>query len=244
MPQPGIHKQIPAATIETLARSVHDQASAYGFTRLDHIRLVNALLSLGGEESTTDVSDPETRSSSDSGQPIATAKFDSLPLETNRLVIERFDGDAHREALEYWLRDSFNRFFLLTSSGRYLQQPEWLVGQPEQHLALVRTNSGHPVGALAYLDHDSYHCRAEFRILIGDSDARKQGLGFEAAAAWLGYGLNALSLDKIYVQLLEGDIRSARLFERLGFGLEALLPGEIRLDGTRRNIERWALQRS
>jgi len=38
--------QMPAATVETLARSVFEQAALYGFTRIDQVRLASALLSL------------------------------------------------------------------------------------------------------------------------------------------------------------------------------------------------------
>jgi hypothetical protein len=46
------------------------------------------------------------------------------------------------------------------------------------------------------------------------------------------------------VQLLDGDIRSAQLFQRLGFDFEALLPAEICLDGARCSIQRWARHRN
>lgn len=38
--------RMPAATVETLARSVFEQAALYGFTRIDQVRLASALLSL------------------------------------------------------------------------------------------------------------------------------------------------------------------------------------------------------
>lgn len=243
MPEPKIRQQIPAATIETLARSVHEQASAYGFTRLDHIRLASALLAVDVDESEAD------QKSADSAEPqggrpaVVRGSCDSLPLETDHLVIEPLEQEAHRTALGYWLRDSFSRFFLLTSSGRYFDEPARLIGSPDQHLALIRLHSGHPVGAAAYLDHDRRHRRAEFRILVGDAAARKQGLGSEAACAWLEYGVGGLGLEKVFVQLLEGDVRSSRLFDKLGFGFEAFLKDEICLDGVRRNVERWALYR-
>jgi RimJ/RimL family protein N-acetyltransferase len=243
MPDPETHQQIPSATIETLARSVHEQASAYGFTRLDHIRLVSALLSLGDREIAARPPAADPRQSPERHPKGHRQAFDALPIETDRLVIEPLDGAAHLEVLDYWLRDAFSRFFLLTSSGRYLNDPARLFGQADQHLALIRTHSGHPLGAAAYLDHDPHHRRADFRILVGDPAARKKGLAGEAAGAWLAYGLRGLALEKIFAQLLEGDVRSARLMERLGFAFEALLPREIRLDGSRCNVERWALHR-
>jgi hypothetical protein len=195
MPQPGTPQLIPAATIETLARSVHEQASAYGFTRLDHIRLVTALLSLGDDGPAAAPKNTESGPAAPGQLPAVCQPRGSLPLLTERLVIESLERKVHLEALDYWLRDSFSRFFLLTSSGRYLQDPARLVGQTDQHLALLRTHSGHPVGAVAYLDHDPYHRRAEFRILIGDPPARKQGLAGEAAEAWLEFGLHGLGLE-------------------------------------------------
>jgi RimJ/RimL family protein N-acetyltransferase len=106
---------------------------------------------------------------------------------------------------------------------------------------LICRRGDRPIGALAFFDHDAINRCAEFRIIIGEPDARRQGLGFESAQAWLSYGFAGLSLEKVFVNLLEGEVRSIRMVERLGFECEGLLRDEIRFDSSRYNVMRYAL---
>ncbi len=236
-------QQMPAATIDTMARTVYEQASEYGFTRLDHIRLVSALLSMDDE------SQP-TRQHADVavGAGYTKAKGDEkprthLPITSNRLSIALLENSEQCHILEHWLRGSFGHFFLSGCASAQAHVLQEMLAQPLNQFGLVSLHEGQPIGAVAYLDIDDQNQRAEFRIIIAEPSARRQALGAEAAQAWLEYGFEGLSLEKIFVQTLEGEIHSARMIECLGFEFEGLLKSEIRSGSARYHVSRWGMTR-
>lgn len=234
MPEPI--NQMPAETIETLARSVFEQASRYGFSRLDQVRLASALLSFC-KDNRSDGDEPHGAGV----RPTTTPKVPAanLPLLTDRLSIEAYDESVHRPYLERWTRDAFGGNFLLISSSPRARDLEAALACKENQFAVICTRKRSPIGVLAFFDCNVRHRRAEFRILIGKSSARRNGFGYEAAVPWLEFGLSVLGLEKIHCQHLEGDVRSARMLERLGFEIEGLLKKEAAINSSRVNIVRW-----
>jgi RimJ/RimL family protein N-acetyltransferase len=103
---------------------------------------------------------------------------------------------------------------------------------------MITTLEGKPIGALAYLDHDVDHKRAELRKLIGDPEFRGMGLAEEATQLWIAYGIHALHLEKIYVSTLQTHINNIKLNEKIGFQVEGLLRDEVLIDGTRHDVLR------
>ena len=77
--------------------------------------------------------------------------------------------------------------------------------------------------------------------MIGEPAYRGKGLAREATQLWLGYGVSALGLRKIYVDTLDNNARNIHLNEKLGFVVEGLLRAECLIDGERRDILRMAL---
>ncbi len=235
---------MPAATIETVARSVFEQAASYGFTRLDHVRLASALLSLCN-------ADPEQQPAADSDTPRArlertAAGADPEPplASSQRLSIGLLAGAGPDQALvASWLHELFSAHFLFSAATAQTRELDAILADPRNVLGLIRASDGQPIGVTAFLDCDDLHRKAEIRILIAAADRRNQGYGLEAARTWLQFGFEQLDLEKIYVQLLASDVRSLHLFERLGFSVEAVLPGELRVAGVRQDAARCGLLR-
>lgn len=59
--------------------------------------------------------------------------------------------------------------------------------------------------------------RAEFAILVGDRSAQGKGLGTSFAVMAHAVGFRTLGLDCVYVTIVEQNIASRRLFEKLGY---------------------------
>jgi len=236
--------QMPAATIETFARTVHEQASAYGFSSLDHVRLVTALLSIRDEAASGSDEPPASRPGVTEGVGVSTFARDQLPIDSGHLKIEALCTDTQCRQVEHWLRDSFGRFFLSASATSQPRVLSEMVQSEQNCFGLVSPKNGNAVGLVAYLDIDKLNRRAEFRLIIGDPKARGRGLGIETAEAWLEFGFEGLGLEKIFVQLLEGEIRSIRMFEKLGFKFEGILKGEIESGAERYNVARWGKLRN
>lgn len=234
---------MPAATIDTLARSVFEQAASYGFKRIDHVRLASALLSLCNAPGVSIQGRRNTKDSNTSHVSHIAVPGDLL-ASSQRLHIHALSaGDYRYGQLDAWLQDLFGAHFILSSATVQPRNLANLLTHSQNLFGLMCLHSGQPIGAVAYLDRDELHARAEFRILIGEPSARRQGYALEGAQSWLDIGFNTLNLEKIFVQLPEGDVRSLRLFEQLGFTIEAVLPGELRIGGGRQNAVRCGILR-
>ena len=227
-------KSIPDATIAALSRSIHKEARRYGFGQLDVVRLINELMDLSSESGGGAAT--ETLDDSDQGplEPI----MEELPLHGDRVRIRPLDY-AHDAALfDTWLDDRYGRFFLLSAAQARSAPVSELIEAADNHLAIITLADGKPIGALAYLDHSRQQKRAELRKLIGDVDARGQGLAEEATRLWIRYGIGRLGLQKIYVSTLQTHIRNVKLNEQIGFRVEGLLRNEVLIDGERHDVLR------
>lgn len=79
---------------------------------------------------------------------------------------------------------------------------------------------------------DERHRKAELRVVIGEADARGQGLGAEAIDRLCRHAFDELGLHRIYAYVLASNPGARRAFERAGF----------LLDGTLRD-DRWTGER-
>ncbi|MEM7278541.1 MAG: GNAT family protein [Pseudomonadota bacterium] len=233
-------KQIPAATIETLARSIFKDASKYGFGRLDLIRLINELMDLctgvdehsGAEGDSDVVLFPKDQCSS------------GLPVSGERVDIRPYNGAADKALLQQWLPDKYGRYFVLSGATAQSHTLEAMTDSSNNALGIITLKDGKPIGAMAYLDIHAEQKRGELRKLIGDLDSRGKGLAEEATRLWLSYGVHSLGLEKIYVSTLQTQINNIRLNESVGFRLEGLLRNEVAIDGKRHDVLRMGFSLS
>ncbi len=100
-----------------------------------------------------------------------------------------------------------------------------------------------PIGCVAYLDYCATQRRAELRRLIGEADLRELGLAHEAVALWVGYGLDALGLRKIYQYTLATHDQDIKLNEDLGFRIEGILRHELLIEDEYHDLLRMGLCR-
>jgi RimJ/RimL family protein N-acetyltransferase len=224
---------LPDMTVEVAARSFHKEAVGYGFALADFVHFTNTLLGIamashhGREPPRTVVQPPRDR-------------YPSLPVVGPNVTIRRFGEPGDRERLEDWVMDEQGRFFLLSTSSGRTQTVEHLIQRPTNLIGMV-TVDGRPVGCVAYLDHRADQARAELRKMIGERDMRGRGLAREAAVLWLGYGLGALGLKKIYLTTLVTHVGNIKINEELGFRVEGVLRNEVFIDGEYHDVLRMGL---
>ena len=233
-----MNNEIPATTIETLARSIHRDASNYGFGRIDIVRLINELMDLcmASEDPAIEVAIHDTLQ-----RPDATDQITDLPLTGERIIIRPFAEKDDAKILEQWLPDKYGRYFALSSVTAQSLTVDRLMNSANNHLGMITLHDGKPIGVMAFLDHNEDQRRAELRKLIGEFDSRGKGLAEEATRLWIDYGFNALGLHKIYVSTLQTQIGNIKLNEAVGFRVEGLLRNEVLIDGVRRDVLRMGL---
>jgi RimJ/RimL family protein N-acetyltransferase len=228
-------KKVPPDTIKVFARSIHDEATQYGFGQLDLVRLINELMDLATIED-ANRQDRISAESFDRGE----MKVDSLPLRSSRLEIRLAEASTDLPLLNEWMRDDYGKHFLLSCLTAQEIDIEHLLSHPANQIGIV-SQDGVPIGAVAYLDIDKQQRRAELRKLIGVKTARGQGFAEEATRLWVKYGRDQLGLEKIYVSTLQTHLRNIQLNESIGFRVEGLLRNEVSISGRRFDVLRMGL---
>jgi RimJ/RimL family protein N-acetyltransferase len=220
-------------TIEVAARSFYREAAGYGFALGDFVRFTNSLLSIAMAPQ------PAGATLRDGDQP-RLARYDTLPIAGASAAIRAFGEPGDRDCLQRWIADEDGRFFLLSMVSGRTKDLDQLVHDPSNVLGMV-TVDGRPVGCVAYLNYRADQGRAELRKMIGERAMRGRGLGREAAKLWLGYGLGALKLKKVYLTTLVTHIRNIQINEELGFRVEGILRNEVLVDGRYHDVLRMGL---
>lgn len=232
-------RRIPDETIQTFARTVGTEAVKYGFSQVDIVRLINALIEVTTEGSDrADDAEMKKLGFDPSGFSVS-----QLPALSDRLRIRRLDPEHDLVVLERWMNDDYGAHFLLSCSSAQRHELVSLVGDERNLVGLVELTDGMPIGAVAFLDIDRQQRRAELRKLIGSRNARGKGYAQEATALWIEYGFTALQLEKIYVSTLQTHIRNIELNESVGFRVEGLLRSEVLVGDERHDLLRMGLCR-
>ena len=234
--------RIPDLTLETLSRTFYKEATKYGFTHLDYVRYVNLLLDMAMQGRSK-----PTEERADTGTPVdfsqnATADGAvELPLRGEGVVVRQFDAEHDLTLFDRWLSEFGGRYFLLSRLTTERQDIREVVANDTSTLGIITLPDSTPIGAVAFLDHDLVHRKAELRKMIGDPEHRRKGFATKASALWIRYGVQTLGLKKIYVNTLNTNIGNIKLNEELGFKVEGILRNEVFIDGAYRDVLRMGL---
>ncbi len=224
---------LPEITLEATARSFYKQALGYGFALGDFVRFTNLLLGIAMTRRARPSILPESSTP-------ARRVYQALPITGEEVSIRRFGDPGDRPLLDRWVADVEGRFFLLSTSSGRAHDIDGLLASPSNVVGMV-LHEGRPVGCVAYLDVAPDQRRAELRKMIGEGDMRGRGLMREAAELWVGYGVGALGLRKIYLTTLAAHIGNIKINEEIGFRVEGILRNEVLVDGEPHDVLRMGL---
>lgn len=76
---------------------------------------------------------------------------------------------------------------------------------------------GREIGSVYLRDIDREKGEAEYGVFIGEEMALGQGYGTQAARLILDYGFGELGLKKIFLRLLEDNLKALKSYEKAGF---------------------------
>jgi [ribosomal protein S5]-alanine N-acetyltransferase len=102
---------------------------------------------------------------------------------------------------------------------------------------------GMPIGTtgLHRIDHRNRNCM--WGIWIGPPDRWGQGFGTEACRLAVGYAFTQLGMEKVTLDVYEGNERARRSYEKAGFAREGLLRRHLWLNGRLVDVEVMAVFR-
>ena len=97
--------------------------------------------------------------------------------------------------------------------------------------AIAAKRSDRCIGHVGLYKIDLRVRKAEFAIIVGDSQWQGKGIGRKATEAMLDWGFRQLNLHKISLSVLASNKRAIKLYRNLGFRLEGTLRHEQFRDG-------------
>ncbi|TVZ14483.1 GNAT family N-acetyltransferase [Maribacter sp. MAR_2009_72] len=105
-----------------------------------------------------------------------------------------------------------------------------------KQLRLVISNLEHKtIGLIDLFDFDPNHKRAGLGIVIHDEAQRNKGVGAEAISLLCNYVFQVLGLRQVYANILEDNIASMHLFQKLGFIPVGVKKDWVRVGSTYKN---------
>lgn len=81
----------------------------------------------------------------------------------------------------------------------------------------ICTNTDEVIGLVDLFDFDPKNNRAGIGIVILTPDDRDKGSGSESVRVLMDYAFSTLSLRQLYANVVEDNLTSIHLFEKLGF---------------------------
>lgn len=111
-------------------------------------------------------------------------------------------------------------------------------------LAICTVEGNIYIGNIYLIGIDYVNRKATSHILIGNHDYWNGGYGTEAMHLLLNYAFNHKNLRRIEAIVLEDNIGSCKMHEKLGYKREGLLRESVYKDGCYKNQVYYALLKS
>lgn len=117
----------------------------------------------------------------------------------------------------------------------YLDNAHRDIYEVKQLRLCVCNSKDERIGLIDLFDFDPKHQRAGLGIIILNPLERNKGIGAEAISLMLDYAFTILDLHQVYANILEDNLPSIHLFEKLGFEIVGTKKDWIRWGGTFKN---------
>ena len=165
------------------------------------------------------------------GLPILKGKYCQLrALEAKDLdFLYALENDA-----EIWEISNTLKPYSRAVLRNYLENAHRDIYEVKQLRLCICNPNDESVGFIDLFDFDPKHSRAGIGIILNTAN-RNKGLGAEALSLLLDYTFSVLELHQVYANILEDNLTSIHLFEKLGFEQVGVKKDWIRWDGKFKN---------
>jgi len=132
---------------------------------------------------------------------------------------------------ENWQYSSVPNYHSKDDLAQMVQEAPKDILETGQVRFIIEIDSGVAIGTLDFFDFDPVHQRLGVGVLVAESQYRQQGYAFEAMQLGLTFAFEQWALHQVYAQVLENNLSSKRLFEKLGFVKAGVLKDWVNLEG-------------
>ena len=145
----------------------------------------------------------------------------------DRIYLRPLEVDDADSAVP-WLNDAEIRQYMgITSPTNKVRERGYVErfykDDRKTHLGIMLKERDQLMGHIGLYDISISQRHAELGILIGDRGCWSKGYGTEAMNLMLEYGFNQLSLHRIYLFVLDFNVRAVRAYEKVGFIRECVM---------------------
>lgn len=166
-----------------------------------------------------------------------------------RIYLRALEPDDYKVSVHWRNDDSVTS---LLGGGKYFVSNEiekqWVQNTINQNkdikLAICTTDENLYIGNVYLTNIDYISRKAHSHILIGNHDFWNDGYGTEAMRLLLDYAFNHKNLRRIEALVLDDNIASQKMHEKLGYKKEGLLRESVYKDGIYKNQICYALLKS
>lgn len=162
----------------------------------------------------------------------------TITIETERLILRRFEYTDDEAMLKYWVADE--KIQSLYSEPVYSTKEE-VRGLLDKYIgsyakedyyrwAVIDKENGECIGQIAYFLVDNKNHFAEIEYCIG-SQFQCRGYATEATKAVIDFGFNKMNLHKVQICTKTINAPSKRVIEKCGFTYEGTLRDYFFMDG-------------
>lgn len=159
-------------------------------------------------------------------------------IETERLLLRRFEYTDADAMLKYWVADkniqSLYSEPVYSTKDEVMKLLDKYIGSYERpdyyRWAIIDKNSNECIGQIAYFLVDNKNHFAEIEYCIG-SDFQCKGFATEATKAVISYGFEKINLHKVQICTKTINKPSKRVIEKCGFTYEGTLRDYFYMDG-------------
>ncbi len=146
-----------------------------------------------------------------------------------RVKIRKFEKSDIPIKVE-WVNNQVNNTFLHydipIEIGKTERWFENIINRTDRYDGLIEAD-GYPVGLIGLLSIDQKNSKAEYYVMMGNTDFKEKGIAKEASRQIINYGFYELGLNRIYLFTEVKNEIAQKLFERVGFTKEGCLRADL-----------------
>lgn len=162
----------------------------------------------------------------------------TVTIETERLILRRFNYADDDAMLKYWIADEKVQSMYAEPVYTTKEEVKGLlnkyIGSYEKEdfyrWAIILKETGECIGQIAYFLVDSKNHFAEIEYCIG-SVFQCRGYATEATKAVIRFGFEKMNLHKVQISTKEINVASKRVIEKCGFTYEGTLRDYFFMNG-------------
>lgn len=163
-----------------------------------------------------------------------------MELLCENLILKSITSEDTDLILRWRNSDNVKKYFIDQRELRKEDHMRWLKIKAETgsivQFIISQQESRRPVGTVFLKNIDYQNRKAEYGIFLGEEECTGKGTGTAVARRMTAYAFQELKLHKLYLRVLEDNLRAVACYEKAGFQKEALLRDDVLIHNKFRNI--------